>query len=74
MGFFMAVKTTLAQLEEVQTAITAVMSGQAVTIDGNQHTLASLDALNKREEMLLSRYKSETGRGMCQNIAIPRRD
>jgi hypothetical protein len=59
----MAIKTTIEQLEEVQTAITAVMSGQDVTIDSKRLTRADLTALSAREEILLKRYKSETGTG-----------
>jgi len=57
----MAVKTTLAQLEEVQAAITKVMGGQAVNIDGISITRATLFRLQEREEMLLRRYKREQG-------------
>jgi hypothetical protein len=59
----MAVKTTLAQLEEVQTAITALMTGaQSYTLDGS-HTVtrANLSALQAREDVLLRRYLSEQG-------------
>jgi hypothetical protein len=57
----LAVKTTLEQLEEVQTAITAVMSGQSYMIDGIQFTRASLSTLHTREETLLRRYQKESG-------------
>jgi hypothetical protein len=57
----MAVKTTLAQIEETQAAITAVMGGQAYTMDGVSFTRANLDALTKRETMLLQRYAREQG-------------
>jgi len=63
----MAVKTTLAQLEEVQAAISKVMDGQSGTWDGKQLTLADLDTLNKRETMLLERYNSEQGGGLTRN-------
>jgi len=70
----MALKTTLEQLEEVQTAITAVMSGQDVTMGGKRVARADLDALHKREEVLLSRYKTETGTGgLSVNVMIPKR-
>ena len=71
----MAIKTTLEQLEEVQAAISAVMSGQSYTIAGRSVTKADLDSLSKREEVLLKRYKAEqnTG-GMAINIGIHRRD
>ena len=71
----MAIKTTLEQLEEVQTAISKVMSGQAFVIGGKQVRRADLDILTKREEMLLKRYKSETGTGgLAINAGIRRRD
>lgn len=71
----MAVKTTLAQLEEVQAAITAVMSGQAYSIAGRALTRADLKALTDRETVLLARYKSETSTGgMAINTGIVRRD
>jgi len=57
----MAVKTTLEQLEEVQAAITKVIAGQAVSIDGISITRASLDKLHEREEILLNRYYREQG-------------
>lgn len=56
----MALKTTLEQLEEVQAAISAVMSGQAYSIAGRSVTRANLAELTKREETLLDRYRSET--------------
>ncbi len=57
----MAVKTTTEQLEEVQGAITALMTGsQSYTIDGRTVTRADLKALNTREETLLYRYNIET--------------
>lgn len=70
----MAVKTTLEQLEEVQAAISKVMAGQDVTINGNRMVRANLDFLTKRETMLLQRYKAEQGSGPAINIGIPRRD
>lgn len=56
----MAVKTTLEQLEEVQAAITKVMTAQDTTIGDKRVTMANLAALQKREDILLSRYKMET--------------
>lgn len=61
--FRMAIKTTVEQLEEVQAAITKVMAGQDVTIDGKRITRADLAALSAREDKLLARYKSEQGTG-----------
>jgi hypothetical protein len=59
----MAIKTTLEQLEEVQAAITKVMNGQVVDIDGKRLTRANLKELSDREATLLARYKAETGTG-----------
>ena len=72
----MALKTTLAELEEIQAAITAITTGaQEVTIDGKRITFGNLDALYKREEILLARYKAEQGTGgPAINIGIPKRD
>ena len=70
----MAVKTTLEQLEEVQNAISAVMSGQEVAVGGKRMRMADLDALNKREEMLLARYDKEQGRGMTVTTGLFKRD
>ncbi len=58
----MAVLTVAAQLEEVQTAITAVMGGQSFTVDGVTYTRASLSSLQAREEYLQRLYaKTTTG-------------
>ena len=71
----MALKTTLEQLEEVQSAITAVMLSQSYTIAGQAITRANLPALQAREEKLLDRYKKETGQGVAVvNIGTMRRD
>jgi len=70
----MALKTTLEQLEEVQAAITKVMSGQAVELNGKRWTGATLFRLQQREDILLARYQREQGRGLSINYGIPRRD
>lgn len=71
----MALKTTLEQLEELQAAITKVIAGQEVTIDGMRITRANLKDMTDRETMLLARYKNERGTGgMTINVGIPRRD
>ena len=58
----MAIKTTEEQLEEVQAAITALMTGsQSYTIDGRTVTRASLEALEKREIRLKAMYAEEQG-------------
>ena len=71
----MAVKTTLEQLEEVQAAITKVMSAQSGGMGDKNLQRARLDMLGTREEMLLKRYKAESGTGGVPvvNIAIPKR-
>lgn len=51
----MALKTIREQLEEVQTAITTVMTGQAYSINGRSMTRADLKALQDREEYLMNR-------------------
>lgn len=70
----MAIKTNLEQLEEVQTAISLVMTGQQVNVAGKNLTLADLEALSRREEILLRRYEAEsvTG-GPSINSGISRR-
>jgi hypothetical protein len=71
----MALKTTAEQLEEVQAAISKVMAGQAVMVEGKSLTRADLKALTDREERLLARYKAETGTGgMAINYGVTRRD
>lgn len=59
----MAIKTTAEQLEEVQTAISALLSGaKSVSVDGGfTYTHENLDALTRREEILLSRYGAQNG-------------
>ena len=52
----MAIKTTEEQLEEVQTAISKVMTGQSYSIGGRSLTRADLKSLMEREEILLARY------------------
>jgi|AntAceMinimDraft_18_1070375.scaffolds.fasta_scaffold11422_5 hypothetical protein len=71
----MALKTTLVQLEEVQAAITSVMSGQSGTWGDKTVTMADLSSLNIRESMLLKRYKQENGTGGLKiNQGITKRD
>jgi len=71
----MAVKTTLEQLEEVQTAISKVMNAQSGSRGDKTLQRARLDQLEAREEKLLLRYKAEQGTGgmPVRNIAIPKR-
>ena len=57
----MAVLTTLEQLEQVQTAITEILTnGQSYALGARGLTRADLDILGKREEILLNRYQTET--------------
>ena len=59
-GFFcMAIKTTLEHLEEVQAAITKIMTAQDVSMGDKRVMYARLDFLQKREDALLARYKTE---------------
>lgn len=51
----MALKTVREQLEEVQSAISAVMAGQKYEIGGRSLSRADLDSLNAREEQLIKR-------------------
>jgi len=58
----MAIKTTLEQIEEVQTAISALMTGaQSYTIGDMTVTRANLRSLQEREDYLLRRYRQEQG-------------
>jgi len=60
-GFSMAIKTTLEQLEEVQSAISAVMSSQSYTVTGQSVTKNKL----KREYF---------GRGINSENEVKERD
>ena len=53
----MTLKTTIEQLEEVQAAISNILTtGQHIEASfGRKLTMADLDTLTKREEMLLER-------------------
>ena len=56
----MAVLTTLAQLEQVQTAITDILvNGQSYSMTQRATARADLAALQDRESMLLARYQVE---------------
>lgn len=54
-------KTTLEQLEEVQAAISAVLTNQSYRLGDRQVTRADLQFLNARESVLLKRYAEEAG-------------
>jgi len=51
----MALKTLSEQLEEVQTAISAVMTGQSYKIAGREMSKANLRELSDREDNLLAK-------------------
>ena len=59
----MAVKTTLEQLEEVQTAITACLTSQELTGPHGSVVRARLEAMTAREQVLLKRYYEEQASG-----------
>jgi hypothetical protein len=65
----MPLKTTLEQLEEVQAAITEVMTSQELGGPNGKVVRAQLDALNTREEKLLERYNAEQGTCGRDNLA-----
>lgn len=54
----MAIKTYTQQLEEVQTAISAIISGaQSYQFNGRMFTKASLSTLQDREEWLIKQVQ-----------------
>ncbi len=55
----MAIKTAAERLEETQDAITKVLAGQEVELNGQRLRRADLDMLQKMEEYWLSRYQQE---------------
>ena len=57
----MALKTTQEQLEEVQTAITAVLTNQSYRLGGRQVVRADLEALQARETYLKKQLAAERG-------------
>ena len=58
----MALKTTTEQLEELQSAISAVMSMQSYTLDGRTVTYANLANLEAREDRLERKLAKESGK------------
>jgi hypothetical protein len=72
----MAVKTTLEQLEEVQAAISACLSSQELSGPHGTVRRAQLDALSKREDVLLKRYNEEQaasgGGGFINKVSFAR--
>ena len=72
----MAVKTTLQRLEEVQAAITEVMTSQELRAGGASGTIVrpDLDALRKYESELIKKYETEQGTGgPARNVGTIRR-
>lgn len=70
----MAIKSTATELEEVQTAISKVLEAQSLGIGDKTLMRAKLDALTVREEILLKRYRAESGTGgFSINSGIVRR-
>lgn len=70
----MAVKTTLEQLEEVQAAITKSLNAVSAGIGDKTLMRNRIETLTAREEILLKRYKAESGTGgvPVMNIGIPK--
>jgi hypothetical protein len=75
LGYQMAIKTTLEQIEEVQACITEAMTSQELDQGSDRGRLRRPDlrALQDRETMLLDRYRREQGGGIAVNHGIPRR-
>jgi hypothetical protein len=70
----MAIKSTQEQLEEVQAAISKVLDAQSLGVGDKTLMRAKLDALTAREELLLKRYRAESGTGgFSINSGIARR-
>ncbi len=57
----MALKTTLEQLTEVQTAITAVLNNQSYTLDGRSVSRANLKEIYAMQKDLQKQYNNENG-------------
>ena len=58
----MALKTTTEQLEELQSAISAVMAMQSYTLAGRTVTYANLANLEAREDRLERKLSKENGK------------
>ena len=70
----MAIKTYTEQLEEVQTAITAIMTGaQSYGIAGRQVTRANLKDLREWERQLRNDVARETSGGIRIQTGMPNR-
>jgi hypothetical protein len=69
MGFFMAVSTTLALLEAVETAITSILTkGQQYRIGDRMYGRADLSELWQMRKELRSQYADES-EGHARNYA-----
>ncbi len=70
----MAIKTYTEQLEEVQAAISAIVSGaQYYQINGRAVTKASLNTLYDHEKYLRSMVAQEAGGGISVKGIVPGR-
>jgi len=74
--FYVTLKTTIAQLEEVQAAITKILEGGQDLGRGDKRLIrARLASLSEREQVLLTRYYAEQGEGVgARNVGLIRRD
>ena len=59
--FFLAILSTTARLEAVQTAIAAAESGQSFTLDGVTFTRANVSSLYAQERYLEGKLSKENG-------------
>lgn len=66
----MAVKTTLEQLEEVQTAITGLMSSKTYRMGEVMVERSDLGELQDREDALLARYRREQRGGAWTRLNL----
>jgi len=70
----MAIKTYTEQLEDVQTAITAIeTNAQSYSIGGMTMAKARLESLYKREQYLRTMVGRETTSGIKVRRAVPER-
>lgn len=66
------IKTYREQLEEVQKAISEVLTGaQEATYNGQRVRKADLDMLQKREEWLVGKITSQNRGGIRARIGVP---
>jgi hypothetical protein len=71
----MAVKTTLEQLEEVQAAITKVMTSQELSGPDSHIVRPKLADLLEAQKVLKAQYEAEQGTGRTPrvNVSVPKR-